>query len=89
MRKKTPRYQSGKEIKTGDLVRFHGEPAEVEIVVTRSTGDAAIDWYLENEGPGVMIRECRVFGRAYLNRPDKAEDLVFVSRRPPKNPGSS
>ena len=69
------------EIHEGDRVLFHGEPAEVEFVATAVGTDPALDWYVEEFGGGVMIVEPKTFGRAFISEPDKAEDLVFVSRR--------
>jgi hypothetical protein len=79
MTPRTLKYQSGEEIRKGDRVLFHGEPGEIELVVTRM-GDPATDWYMENEGPGVMVLEPKAHGRVYLPQPEKSEDLVFVSR---------
>lgn len=75
-----PKYQSGEEIRKGDRVLFHGEPAEIEFVVTDITPDPSLNWYLENEGPGVMVIEPKAFGHVYLQQTEKAEDLVFISR---------
>jgi len=74
------KYQSGEEIRKGDHVLFHGEPAEIEFVVSDPVTEPSLDWYLENEGPGVMVIEPKVFGRAYIQQTHKNEDLVFVSR---------
>jgi len=73
------RYRTGEEIRKADRVLFHGRPGEIELVVADRTGDPAIDWYVENEGAGVMVLEPRVFGRAYVQHTEEAEDLVFVS----------
>jgi len=80
MIQKALKYQSGEEIRKGDHVLFHGESAEIELVVTDITSDPSLSWYLENEGPGVMVVEPKVFGRVYLQQTEKDEDLVFVSR---------
>lgn len=80
MNKKAFKYQSGEEIRKGDHVLFHGNPGEVEFVVADPVTDPSLHWYLENEGPGVMILEPKVFGHAYIHTTEKAEDLVFVSR---------
>jgi len=74
------KYQSGEEIRKGDHVLFHGEPGEIEFIVTDPLTDPSLDWYLENEGPGVMILESKALGRAYIQQTENAEDLVFVSR---------
>ena len=74
------RYKSGEVIKKGDRVFFHGEPGEVDFVITEHVGDPTMDWYIDNEGPGVMVVEPKAMGRAYIRETEKAEDLVFVSR---------
>lgn len=51
------RYESGAEVRTHDIVTYHGEPGEVEFVVAEKTADAAMDWYLEQyPGGGIMLR---------------------------------
>jgi hypothetical protein len=62
----TLRYQSCEEIKKGDRVLFQGEPAEVEFVVDRLTGEGGLDWYMQEFGGGVMIREPKHFGSAFI-----------------------
>jgi hypothetical protein len=74
------KYQSGEEIEKGDRILFHGEPAEIEFVVDSLVSDPAIDWYMRELGPGVMVLEPKYFGSAYL-RDTVNEDLVFVSRK--------
>jgi len=78
----TIQYQSGEEIKKGDHVLFHGEPAEIEFVVNEHTGDAALDWYMQEFGGGVMIREPKNFGVAFIRAESllNTEDLEFLSR---------
>jgi hypothetical protein len=76
------KYQSGQEIRKGDRVTFHGEPGEIEYVVNGLVGDPAMDWNFNENGPGVLVREPKVFGRAYICATDNCEDLVFVSRAP-------
>jgi hypothetical protein len=71
---------SGEEIKEGDLIRFHGEPGEIEFVADSLVSDPETDWYVQEFGGGVMIIEPKCFGRAFLSRPEIKEDLVFVSR---------
>ena len=74
------RYQSGEEIRKSDRVLFHGEPGEIEFVADKLVGDSEIDWHMENGGPGVMVLEPKVFGRAFIHDTEDAEDLQFVSR---------
>jgi hypothetical protein len=76
------KYQSGEEINKGDRVLFHGESAEVEFVVDENTEDAALDWYMQEFGGGVMIREPKNFGATFIQAESlpKTEDLEFLSR---------
>jgi hypothetical protein len=74
------RYQSDEEIKKGNRVLFHGEPGAIEFVADPLVKDPETEWYVQEYGEGVMVVEPKVFGRAFLSRTDKAEDLIFVSR---------
>jgi hypothetical protein len=77
---KPPTYLSGEEIKSGDRISFHGEPGEVEFVVTDLTGDASMDWYVEEHpGGGVMI-SAEGFGSVFLPVGAIDERVEFVSR---------
>jgi hypothetical protein len=73
-------YQSGEEIKKGDRVLFHGEPGEIDFVVESVVGDPAMDWYMKELGPGVMVHEPKHLGSAYIKDTTNHGDLVFVSR---------
>lgn len=73
-------YQSGDEVRSGDRVSYHGEPGEVEFVVSKPTGDQAMDWYIEQfPGGGFMIAS-KSFGKVFVAATDVDEDLQFVSR---------
>ena len=76
------KYQSGEEIKRGDRVLFSGEPGEVEFVVDVLTGDPAFDWYMQEYGGGVMIREPKNFGTVFISAESlpETEDLEFLTR---------
>jgi hypothetical protein len=74
------KYQTGDEIRKGDRVPFHGEPGEIEFIVDALSGDPAVDWYMKEHGPGVMVLEPKIFGRAFIRDTENAEDLVLVSR---------
>lgn len=77
---KPPVYLTGKEVKNGDRILFHGEPGEVEFVVTDVTGDPSMDWYLEEHpGGGVMIR-AKEFGSVFLPIGTIDGRLEYVSR---------
>jgi hypothetical protein len=76
------KYLSGEEIRKGDRVLFHREPGQIELVVDKLTCDAAMDWYMQEFGGGVMIREPKHFGRVFIQAESlpTTEDLEFVSR---------
>jgi hypothetical protein len=74
------KYQTGEEILKGDRVTYHGEPGEIEFVVTKLTGDPAEDWYLQEFGGGVMVLEPKAFGRVFLSRTEDFWDLSFMAR---------
>jgi hypothetical protein len=71
------KYISGEDILKGDRVLFHGEPGEIELVVDAFVGEGENDWLMKEHGPGVMVREPKYFGVAYIR---EFEDLMFVSR---------
>jgi hypothetical protein len=77
------KYQSGVEIRNGDRVLFHGEPGEIEVVAAER-GNPETDWYIEEYGGGVMVREIdsKSFGRVFVpaDQLDRTEDLQFVAR---------
>ena len=75
-----PTYLSGEEVKNGDRILFHGEPGEVEFIITSVTGDSSMDWYVEQHpGGGVMIT-ARGFGSVFLPVSAIDERLEFLSR---------
>lgn len=73
-------YQSGEEIKKGDRVTYHGEPAEIEFVAEKLVGDAALDWYVTEHGGGVMIVEPKFFGHVFVHDTEDDEDLILIAR---------
>ncbi len=75
------RYRSGEEIKKGDRVLFHGNPAEVELVAC-DANDPEAAWYMKEYGGGVMVSDPIVSGRTLIPKDqlDEYEDLEFVSR---------
>ena len=77
------KYRSGEEIKRGDRVLFHGNPAEVEVVACDPNDpDPTIAWYMKEFGGGVLISDPMVSGRTFIRRSslDDYEDLEFTSR---------
>ena len=74
-------YRSGQEIKKGDRVLFHRNPAEVEFVAF-DAGDPELAWYVSEYGGGVGILDAGVAGRTFIPAKEipEYEDLEFVSR---------
>ncbi|MGH7868610.1 MAG: hypothetical protein ACREP9_13530 [Candidatus Dormibacteraceae bacterium] len=81
----TLRYQAGQEIMLGDRVLFHGEPGEIDLIVEPSSTEPEHQWYVQEFGGGVGVREPKHFGRAFIQaaRLPDTEDLEFVGRRAP------
>jgi hypothetical protein len=75
------KYRSGEEIRRGDHVLFHGNPAEVEVVACDSN-DPDAEWFMKEYGGGVMILDPKVSGRTFIpaDQLDDYEDLEFASR---------
>jgi hypothetical protein len=73
-------YQSGEQIKQGDRITYHGEPGEIEFVADKVAGDNAIDWYVTEQGGGVMII-ARDFGRVFIHDTKNDEDLILIARK--------
>ena len=75
------KYQSGEDIKKGDRILYHGNPAEIELVAF-DPADPQSTWYIEEFGGGVMVLDPIVSGRTFISadqNPDD-KDLEFVSR---------
>jgi hypothetical protein len=77
---RTFRYQSGEEIQARDRITYHGELGEVEFIVTDKTGDAAMDWYLDQYPSGGIMLKVNNFGNVFLSDIEEDEDVEFVSR---------
>jgi hypothetical protein len=79
------KYKSGDEIRKGDRVSFDGISSEIELVAS-DPGDPETDWYVQQFGGGVLIREleAKEFGRIFIraNSLEETEDLEFVARAP-------
>jgi len=75
------KYRSGEEIKKGDRVLFHGNPAEVELVAF-DPNEPEHAWHVQEFGGGVMILDPIVSGRTFIatDQLNDYEDLEFVSR---------
>ncbi|HXX20800.1 MAG TPA: hypothetical protein VEJ46_15455 [Candidatus Acidoferrum sp.] len=77
------RYRTGEEIKEGDRVLYHGNPATVGLVACDPNdprSEAA--WHMREQGGGVMILDPMESGRTFIPADFLAEyeDLEFVSR---------
>jgi hypothetical protein len=75
------KYRSGEEIRKGDHVLFHGNPAQIELVACDAS-DTAAAWYLKEFGGGVGVLDPAVSGRTFIpaDQLEEYEDLEFVSR---------
>lgn len=71
-------YPSGEKIQKGDHVLYDGQSAEIEFVAESITGNPELDWYVEQEGGGVMISVS--FGPVFVGDPHDDCALEFVSR---------
>ena len=56
---------------------YGGNPGVVELVAAGPSGEETRDWRFRTSGSAILIAEPRVFGRVYLNSPDKQEDLLL------------
>ena len=75
------KYRSGEEIRSGDHVLFHGNPAVIEFVAS-DPNDPKQAWHVRELGGGVLVSDPVVSGRTFIRRDSlpEYEDLVFVSR---------
>ena len=60
------KYLSGEEVMRGDRINFHGEPGEVESIITGLTGDAVEDWFANRAPEGGLLLRAKVFGDVFL-----------------------
>jgi hypothetical protein len=73
-------YPSGHEVKPGDRIRYHGEPGDVQFVVTEATGEPSTDWFLEEfPGGGVMLTATG-FGSVFLADTHTEDALELIAR---------
>jgi hypothetical protein len=75
----TLKYQTGEAIQKGDHIRYHGETGVVEFVAESISGDAALDWYVQEFGGGAMV-VVAAFGRVFISDLDNDEDLELIAR---------
>jgi hypothetical protein len=76
-------YYSGHEILKGDPVTYGGNPGEIEVVAATLLGDVEVDYYLEEIGPGVLIKEPKVYGRVFVSTNDLDNELILIARAEP------
>jgi hypothetical protein len=72
-------YSSGEEIRKGDRVLVHGEAGEVEFIA--DPAESPDDWFVKDQGGGIMVLELKVFGRIFITKPETDEHLTFVARQ--------
>ena len=75
----TLKYQTGEAIQKGDHICYNGEIGVVEFVAEHITGDAALDWYVQEFGSGVMLL-VSPFGRIFISDLANDDDLELVAR---------
>jgi hypothetical protein len=73
-------YQSGERVQVGDVVTYHGEAGVVMFISIDKTGDAAMDWYLDQWPDGGFMIDAEQFGNVFITDPSE-EDLVLISRK--------
>jgi hypothetical protein len=75
------KYRSGQDIRKGDRVLFHGNPAEIELVAY-DPNDPETALHVSEYGGGVLVSDPMVSGRTFIPRDqlEEYEDLEFVSR---------
>lgn len=75
------KYRSGEDIRRGDHVLFHGNPAAVEVVSCGpSDPNPVVTWHRREFGDGVLISEVGS-GRTFISKEQlEYERLEFVSR---------
>lgn len=74
------KYASGEDIREKDRVKYHGEPGEIEFVVTHPTGVTDMDWYLEQFPGGGFMINAENFGSVFIDAENIDEFLTFVAR---------
>ncbi len=78
------RYLTGEDILDADRISYHGDPGEVEFVLTSRTGNALRDWYLQRFPEGGLMIHTPHFGRLFVSAGAIDHDLALVSRSPDK-----
>jgi hypothetical protein len=77
------KYRSGEEVRKGDHVRFHGNPAQIGLVACDSSDpDPEVAWHLKEFGGGVVVLDPTASGRTFIpaDQFNECEDLEFLSR---------
>jgi hypothetical protein len=74
-------YVSGEEIRKGDRIRFHGNPAQIEFAAA-DLNDPQNGWFVRQYGGGVMVNDPAVSGSTFIpvDQLKNYEDLEFVAR---------
>ena len=78
-------YSSGEEIRKGDRVLVHGEAGEVEFIA--DPAESPDDWFVKDQGGGIMVLELKVFGRIFITKPETDEHLTFVATQTERRNG--
>ena len=72
---------SGEEIRSGDRVRCHGHPAQIEFAAAEMS-DPDHSCFVRLYGGGVMVNDPAVSGHTFIpvDQLKNYEDLEFVAR---------
>jgi hypothetical protein len=80
-------YSSGEEVRKRDRVLLHGEAGEIEFIA--DPAESPGDWFVKNQGGGIMVLELKVFGRLFISKPETDEHLTLCLGRPNNEMGST
>jgi len=72
------KYRSGEEIRKGDHVLFHGNPAEIELVASNSN-DPEAAWYIKEYGGGVIVSDPMVSCRTFIRKGRSTNTRIWSS----------
>jgi hypothetical protein len=73
-------YCTGQDIRTGDLITYHGESGHVQFVIADPPRDPSQAWYLDQFPRGGVMIEAERFGSVFIRLEDIDEQLQFIAR---------
>jgi hypothetical protein len=92
MQRLTLKYRTGEEIRKGDRVRFHGNPAAVELVsFDPNDPNPEVAWHMKEFGGGVLISDpmvsAELLSRMTISTNTRTWSLFLVSEAPRSRTG--